>query len=1162
VVSPPDEISLTAADTARGPDKVAPRIPKALRGKLFRKYFVLIIALVCGALLLSSAIGFYFSYQENKAALASLQKEKAIAAAARIEQFIRQIEQQVAFAALPQLGAAGSDQRRLEFLKLLRLIHPVTEIAHIDATGHEQLAISRLAMDAIGTNRDRSQEPAFKNVKPGSTWFGPVYFRKDTEPYMSIAVRGSGENGAVTVAEVNLKFIWDVIKSIKVGEKGKAYVVDSTGHLVADPEIGLVLRKTDLASLPHVRAALDASAADEPAMLSRDPAGKPVLVAYAPIDPLGWKVFAEQPISEVYATLNASVLRAIVLLAVGLLLSALAAMFLARSMVRPIRTLQEGAQRIGAGELGQKIEIKTGDELETLARDFNNMSTRLEESYADLERKVEERTHELSETLAQQTATAEVLRVISGSFTDEQPVFDVIVKNCAALIHGTRVALWMVRGREMKLAARAGDLPLSGGQKIDELPLDRESIVGASAIDATFIDVPDVDAVVAKYPRIALGSKAQGYGSVMAAPLVRDGKGIGAIMVLRRARGAFDEREANLLKTFADQAVIAIENVRLFNETKKALDQQTATAEVLKVISRATTDIQPVFDTIAERAGLLCDAKLCVVTRYDGELIHVGGFWGSTAEGAEATKARYPLRPGPASLAGRVIRDRKPVQIPDVLADADYDQKEPARVAGFRSVLGVPMLRADVVIGSVVVAREPTGAFPESQVDLLMTFADQAVIAIENVRLFNETKEALEQQTATSDVLNVISSSPTDVQPVLDAIAQRAEVLCEGGSSAVWLRDGDMIRRATIHGPLTGATGSSLTLDRQMIVGDAILEARTIHIHDVSEVKDRYPKSWQRAEEVSKRSELQASHTMIVVPLVKEGEAIGAIMVRRVEVRPFTEKQITLLQTFADQAVIAIENVRLFNEIQEKNRQLEIANKHKSEFLANMSHELRTPLNAIIGFSEALGDRMFGELTDEQAEFINDIHESGKHLLSLINDILDLSKVEAGRMELTLGTFEVAGAIGNALTLVRERATRSGIQLKEEVESGLGEITADERKFKQILLNLLSNAVKFTPKGGCVSVLAKRVAKGVEVAVRDTGVGIAAADHAAVFEEFRQVGRDYTRKAEGTGLGLALTRKFVQLHGGNIRLESEPGKGSTFTIFLPDEPPPQEDRDG
>jgi signal transduction histidine kinase len=323
----------------------------------------------------------------------------------------------------------------------------------------------------------------------------------------------------------------------------------------------------------------------------------------------------------------------------------------------------------------------------------------------------------------------------------------------------------------------------------------------------------------------------------------------------------------------------------------------------------------------------------------------------------------------------------------------------------------------------------------------------------------------------------------------------------------------------------------------------AIVERRVIHYPDVN------------APGVPEPTRVGCGATgiksVIFAPMLWEDRGLGVIFVGREQVSPFTDKEIALLKTFSDQAAIAIQNTHLFNEIQEKSAQLEIANKHKSDFLANMSHELRTPLNAIIGFSEVLMDRMFGELNEKQADYLKDIHESGKHLLSLINDILDLSKIEAGRMDLDLATFHLPTALSNAMTLIRERAQRHGIQLGLDVDSRLGEFQADERKVKQILLNLLSNAVKFTPDGGRVDVIAKMDTTKVAIAVQDTGIGIAPEDQAAVFEEFKQVGRDYTRKAEGTGLGLALTKRFVELHGGEISLASTPGKGSTFTITLP-----------
>jgi len=326
------------------------------------------------------------------------------------------------------------------------------------------------------------------------------------------------------------------------------------------------------------------------------------------------------------------------------------------------------------------------------------------------------------------------------------------------------------------------------------------------------------------------------------------------------------------------------------------------------------------------------------------------------------------------------------------------------------------------------------------------------------------------------------------------------------------------------------------------VVGRVALTHQPAHIDD-AQTDPSY--TWTEAQH------LFGYRTLFGVPMLREGEPIGVVVTWRKEVRPFSEREQQLVATFADQAVIAIENVRLFNEIQDKSAQLEVANKHKSEFLANMSHELRTPLNAIIGFSEVLLERLFGDLNAKQDDYLKDIFTSGKHLLGLINDILDLSKVEAGRMELEPSLFDLASAISNAMTLVRERAQRHGIALGQQVDAKLTEITADERKFKQILLNLLSNAVKFTPDNGRIDVTARREENDIMVAVHDTGIGIAPEDQAAVFEEFRQVGRHYTSKQEGTGLGLALTKRFVELHGGRIWLESEPGKGSTFTFTIP-----------
>ncbi len=403
--------------------------------------------------------------------------------------------------------------------------------------------------------------------------------------------------------------------------------------------------------------------------------------------------------------------------------------------------------------------------------------------------------------------------------------------------------------------------------------------------------------------------------------------------------------------------------------------------------------------------------------------------------------------------------------------------------------------------------------------------------------------ENLEQQTATGEVLRVIASSPADLGSVLKSVIANAVRLAGGEQGHIRQHDGEFLQMVVQFNESDDFIRTIKTIPvrptQESAVGRAFLTRRPVHIPDIlADPGYRGPALPLRG------------RTVLAVPMLREGISIGTISMWRSEVEPFTERQIELVATFADQAVIAIENVRLFKELEAANRELEVASQHKSEFLANMSHELRTPLNAIIGFSEVLTDRMFGELNEKQEEYLKDIHASGTHLLSLINDILDLSKIEAGRMGLELTDFDLPQTLDNALILVRERAGRRNIALQTSIAERLGEVRADERKIRQVVLNLLSNAIKFTPEGGRIEVRAVPVDGSVEVSVSDTGVGIAAEDQEAVFEEFRQVGTS-AAKQEGTGLGLALCRKFVELHGGRIRVHSEVGVGSTFTFTIP-----------
>jgi len=763
---------------------------------------------------------------------------------------------------------------------------------------------------------------------------------------------------------------------------------------------------------------------------------------------------------------------------------------------------------------------------------------------------------QVTEALEQQTATSEILRVISSSPTNIQPVLDAVAASAARVCGATDALIMRVEEQDMRRVAHFGPIPLvlPGLRRITS-----DSTAGRAILECRPIHVHDIlDTDVARdYRETAAAYAGAGWRTTLTVPLVREDVAIGAIVIRRTEVRPFTDKQIELLETFADQAVIAIENVRLFKALEarnraltEALDQQTATSEILRVISRSPTDVQPVFDTIVTSAGRLCGAESAVVYRFEGEMADAVALYNLNPGAIEAYHRRFPRPLRDTDHLWRVA-DGSVLNIADIADDPHTATNDSLRSRDVRSLVLVPMVREEQAIGAIGVSHHDVGAFSEERVRLLKTFAAQAVIAIENVRLFKELEarnreltDALDRQTATSELLKVIGRSTFDLQPVFETLAENAVRLCQAEHAFIFGFDGQVLRSVATHNipPALKAfvEANPVRPGRESGAARAAMERRTVHIEDI------------QAEPEYTYGVVQVGpmRTLLAIPMLRADELLGVIVITRPEVRLFTDGQIALMETFADQAAIAIENARLFREIESKNRQLEVASQHKSEFLANMSHELRTPLNAIIGFSEVLSERMFGELNEKQAEYLKDIYASGTHLLSLINDILDLSKIEAGRMELELTEFDLPTAIDSAVTLVRERAGRRGITLKATVDERLGEVRADERKIRQVVLNLLSNAIKFTPEGGRIEVRAAPKDEFIEVSVSDTGVGIAPEDQEAVFVEFRQVGTA-EKKAEGTGLGLTLCRKFVELHDGKIWVTSRVGVGSTFTFTIP-----------
>ncbi|HEV8636295.1 MAG TPA: GAF domain-containing protein [Chloroflexota bacterium] len=767
---------------------------------------------------------------------------------------------------------------------------------------------------------------------------------------------------------------------------------------------------------------------------------------------------------------------------------------------------------------------------------------------------------ELAEALQQQTATAEVLRIISGSPTDPQPVFAALIDSAVRLLGARQGTLVRVEDDHLRaVAIDPGSPPDLLGRRLE---LRRDSMTARAILERRIVRIAGrLDDFEEEYAQVIPVMRAAGYERVaaVAVPLMRDGSPLGAIIVNRDDGVPFSDQQVALLVTFADQAVIAIENARLFQELnesnaslKEALEQQTATGQVLQAISRSPTDLQAVLDTIAESAVRLCNGVDAVIWRGSVEERRIEAHVGPLPSPLAAEElSPFGVDDAP---AGRAMSTGLVVHFPDAVNDASLAPALRARMVaqGVASVLVAPLLRDRRAIGAITVRRAELRPFTEQQIALLQTFADQAVIAIENARLFAELQERTEELTRSVERLTALFevsqavSSTLDLGQVLEAVVGRAADLAGADGGAVYEYEPasqTFELRATyrMDPELIAAIRELRIRLGETVVGQAAAQRAPAQIADVLQEQSDSP---------TRRALERAGYRAVLsVPLLREQEIIGALVVRRRAAGAFPPDTVALLQTFASQSALAIQNARLFAELAEKSRQLEEASRHKSEFLANMSHELRTPLNAIIGFSDVLLEKYFGELTEKQEEYLKDVLTSGQHLLALINDILDLSKVEAGRMELELSTFALTPVLESGLVMVRERASKNGVALELQVDDGTGRIEADERKVKQVVFNLLSNAVKFTPSGGRVTLSARREGDWTVIAVADTGVGIAPEDRNRIFEEFGQArGRN---RAEGTGLGLTLTKQFVELHGGTIGVGSEVGRGSTFTVRLP-----------